>query len=105
MVTQQAAIETVRAFVKELQAQGIQLRKVILYGSVARNAQTEYSDIDVALVSDQFTGVGFIDIPLFVKALRNHYIIQPRTFSTEDFMNGDAFAEEVKKTGIEIPLQ
>lgn len=104
MVTQQAAIETVRAFVKEVQAQGVHLRKAMLYGSVARNEQKEYSDIDVALVSDQFTGVGFIDIPLFVKALRKHYIIQPKTFSTDDFMNGDAFAEEVKRTGIEIAL-
>ena len=104
MVTQQAAIETVKDFVREVKGQGVHLRHVFLYGSVSRNTQHEHSDIDVALVSDQFSGVGFLDIPLFVKALRKHYIIQPKTFSTKDFENGDAFAEEIKKTGMEIKL-
>lgn len=104
MVTQQSAIEEVQSFLKEVKHQGIRLERAILFGSVSRNTQHENSDIDVALVSDQFSGVGFLDIPLFVKALRKHYIIQPKTFSTKDFENGDAFAEEIKKTGIEIKL-
>ena len=87
-----------------MQAEGIKLNRAILFGSMARNTQHEFSDIDVALVSDKFSGVGFLDIPLFVKALRKNYIIQPKTFSTKDFENGDAFAEEIKKTGIEIKL-
>lgn len=104
MVTQQAAIDQVKIFLKEVKEQGVHLNRVILFGSVARNQQNEFSDIDVAMVADDFTGVGFIDIKRFVKALRNHYIIQPKTFSTEDFKNGDAFAEEIIKTGIEITI-
>ena len=104
MVTQQLAIEKVKLFLHEVQAEGIQLKHAILFGSMARNTQSKDSDIDVAIVSDQFSGVGFLDIPLFVKALRNNYIIQPKTFSTKDFENGDAFAEEIKKTGIEIEI-
>jgi hypothetical protein len=54
------------------------------------------------LVADDFSGVGFIDMKRFVKALRKHYTIQPRTFATHDFEKGDAFIEEIIRTGIEI---
>ena len=102
MVTQQSAIETVNSFVKDVKAEGINLNRVILYGSFSRNQQHEYSDIDVALISDQFSGIGFRDIPLFVKALRKYYVIQPKTFSSEDFNNENALAEEILRNGIEI---
>lgn len=102
MVTQQAAIEIVREFAQEVKALDVNLKRVILFGSVAANRQHEYSDIDVALVADDFSGVGFIDMKRFVKALRKHYIIQPKTYSTKEFESGDSFSEEIKKTGIEI---
>lgn len=102
MVTQQAAIKIVEEFASEVKSLGISLKRVILFGSVAANRQHEYSDIDVALVADDFSGVGYIDVKRFVKALRKHYIIQPRTFATRDFEQGDVFIEEIIKTGIEI---
>lgn len=102
MVTQQSAIAMVQEFAREVTTLGINLRRVILFGSVAANRQHEYSDIDVALVADDFSGVGFVDINRFVKALRKYYVIQPRTFATKDFEAGDAFTDEIRKTGIEI---
>ncbi len=104
MVTQQAAIKIVQDFTNEVKSMGVNLRKVILFGSYAANRQSEHSDIDVALVADDFSGVGFLDIQRFVKALRKNYIIQPKTFSTRDFEEGDAFVDEVKRTGIDIPV-
>ena len=104
MVTQQTAIAMVQEFAREVKGLGINLRRVILFGSVAANRQYEYSDVDVALVADDFSGVGFIDIKRFVKALRKHYMIQPRTFATKDFETGDAFTAEIEKTGIEIDI-
>ena len=104
MVTQQTAINTVNQFVKEINGSGIRLYKAILYGSYAHNNQKEHSDIDVALVSDEFSGLGFIDIKMFVKTLKNYIQIQPKTFQTEYFIKGDPFIEEIIKTGIEIDL-
>lgn len=104
MVTKQSAIETVKEFAKDIKSSGIDLKRVILFGSMAADRQHEDSDIDVALVSDDFTGVGFIDIKRIVKSLRKYYIIQPRTFSTQDFNQGDAFTEEILQTGIEIKI-
>ncbi|RLD51202.1 MAG: hypothetical protein DRI94_06660 [Bacteroidetes bacterium] len=105
MVTKTAVIKEVKSFAKELRSSGITLRKVILFGSYAKNTQHEFSDIDLALAADEFTGVGFIDIKLFVKILKNFINIQPRTYSTEDFYTGDPFIEEIKKTGIEIEIE
>jgi predicted nucleotidyltransferase len=74
-----------------------------LFGSYANNSQHEPSDIDVALVADEFTGVGFVDIKLIVKTLKNYIIIHPKTYHTEYFFNGDPFIDEIIKTGTEIP--
>jgi predicted nucleotidyltransferase len=102
MVTQQAVIEEVKEFAKEIKALGLHLRKVYLFGSFAQNQQQEYSDIDVALVADEFVGIGFDDIDLFGKALIKHILIQPKTYPTAYFEKGDPFIDEIKRTGIVI---
>lgn len=105
MVNQQSAIITVRSFAKNVVKSGIDLKKVILFGSFASGWQHEHSDIDVALVADEFSGVGYEDIKLFVKTLRNYIQIQPKTYPTEYFEKGDPFIDEILKSGIEIPLE
>ena len=104
MLTRNAAIKTVRNYAKEINKQGVNLRKVILYGSFAKGTQHEWSDIDVALVADDFTGVGILDTPRFSRInLQTPYIrIEPRTFPTDYFQESDPFIEEIKNTGIEI---
>ncbi|MCL2652144.1 MAG: nucleotidyltransferase domain-containing protein [Candidatus Azobacteroides sp.] len=104
MLTQNAAIKTVRNYAKEINKQGVNLRKVILYGSFAKGTQHEWSDIDVALVADDFTGVGILDTPRFSHInLQTPYIrIEPRTYPTDYFQESDPFIEEIKNTGIVI---
>jgi uncharacterized protein len=104
MLTQEFAIETVKNFVTELNKTGLNLKKVILFGSYARNEQKEYSDIDVALVSDNLIGVGFLDVKKLLPVLRNYILIQPKTYSSKDFFKSDPFLEEIKKEGIEIKI-
>jgi len=84
---------------------GIHLRKVILYGSYAKNQQHKWSDIDVALVADEFKSIGFEDVKLFSWLLikKPNIDIQPRTYNTKDFTTDkDPFVEEILRTGIEI---
>ena len=104
MLTQNAAIKTVRNYTKEINKQGVNLRKVILYGSFAKGKQHEWSDIDVVLVADDFTGIGILDTPRFSRInLQTPYIrIEPRTYQTDYFQKSDPFIEEIKNTGIEI---
>jgi predicted nucleotidyltransferase len=98
-----ATIKKMKDFVSLVSSSGITLRKAILFGSYARNQQTKYSDIDVALVADEFCSVPTEDIKLFVAAMRKYYMVQPQTFNTNDFSpDNNPFVEEILKTGIEI---
>jgi len=97
MLTQDAAIEIVRNYAYEIQGRGIHLRSVILYGSFAKGTQHEWSDIDVALVADEFTGFTFNDCKLYSGiGIRKPYIrIEEKTYPTNYFQQGDPFIEEI----------
>jgi len=105
MLTQKSAINIVRQFAKQINDSGIHLQRVVLFGSYSRNEQHKWSDIDVALVSDKFKGIGFYDLDLYGKTLikKQFQDISPRTYKTRDFSpDKDPFVEEILKTGIEI---
>jgi len=107
MVTQQTALAIVQDFVTQIRAKGFPLKKAILFGSFARNEQREWSDIDVALVADEFIGVGYFDLAHFadVKVSHDKFIpIETHTFSTEYFEQGDPFTKEIERTGIEVEI-
>ena len=105
-LTQQAAINRVRQFIYEIQLRGISLSHVILFGSYARNEQHDYSDIDIALVSDSFEGLSIIDVELFrdIKIQSPYKILELHTYNTVDFERGDNgfIDEEIKPKGIVI---
>ena len=104
MLTRNTAIEIVKDYVREIEAQGVYLRTVIMFGSFAKGTQHEWSDIDVALVADEFTGMGFIDKKLFPYiGIKKPYIrIEAKTYPTDYFRDSDPFIEEIKKEGIII---
>ena len=104
MLTQDVAIETVRNYAIDIEARGVHLRTVILYGSFAKGTQHEWSDIDVALVADEFTGFTFNDCKLYSGlGIRKSYIrIEEKTYPTDYFNQGDPFIEEILRTGIKI---
>lgn len=107
MLTQKSVINHIRKFAEEVKDSGIHLQKIILFGSYAKNKQHQWSDIDVAMVADEFTGVGFNDIGLFSKIQIKYpyYLIQPRTYNTKDFLpQKDPFVKEITKSGIVIHI-
>lgn len=107
MLTKKTAINTVNNFVKEVQGTGLHLRKAILFGSYAQSKQHKWSDIDVVLVADEFTGLGFDDTAYFAKINNKspYILIETKTYPTSYFKKGDAFIDKIKKTGIEIKLK
>ena len=104
MLTRDAVIETVRNYARDIEAHGVRLYAVFLYGSFAKGTQHEHSDIDVALVADEFTGFTFNDCKLYSGlGIRKPYIrIEEKTYPTKYFLEGDPFIEEITKTGIKI---
>lgn len=79
------------------------LKAVYLFGSYASGNAKEYSDIDVALVSDNFEGSRFFD-----KKKLNKYVLETsidleiHPFKTEDFTEDNPFAAEIIRTGKRI---
>lgn len=97
------AVKLVRKYIGELKRNKIPIEKAILFGSYAKGHAEAESDIDVALVSEVFSGDWFEDrrkiIPLRRK-IDNR--IEPLPFKPEDFENGRILVEEIKKTGIVV---
>ena len=52
-------IDIVNRFQQEIEARGINPLKVILYGSYANDSNREGSDIDIVIISEDFTGMSY----------------------------------------------
>ena len=79
------------------------IKGIYLYGSYAKGNSTEESDIDLAVVSDDFTG-DLIEDTFRLMQLRRKidYRIEPRPFSASDFNEENPDAREVIQTGVRI---
>lgn len=98
-------IEIVKRYVEVLEKNGIKIREAIVFGSFVKGTAKEWSDIDVALVSSDFTGDRFKDRRRIVPLRRKiDSRIEPIPFRPEDFDNGEMFAEEIKKKGMRLNL-
>jgi len=64
------AIDKAKRFVALLNANGINVQEAYLFGSAALEQADEYSDIDVAIVSDNFAGIPFYDVKKISKFRR-----------------------------------
>ncbi len=104
IVSQDEAIQTVKSYVREIRALGIDIKKVILFGSYAKKKQREWSDIDVALIGNNFSGFLIDDVEPFCNInIRSEFIpIEIKTYNTSILNTYDPFFEEIKKDGIEI---
>jgi predicted nucleotidyltransferase len=90
MYSRETAIALSQNFVSDCLKQGIKIEKAILFGSMAKNQQTENSDIDVALISNKMTSKINIKYPN----------IEIHHFNNDYYKNSDPFIDEINKTGI-----
>jgi uncharacterized protein len=101
--TTSEAIEIVKKYIKELEQSGFHIKTAILFGSYATGKFNEWSDIDVALVSDNFEGNRFDDKDKIRKiTLSVDSDISPLPYKSEDFTEDDLFVKEILETGIKI---
>lgn len=96
-------IEKIKRFREMISDSGLHLERVILFGSYAKGTAGKWSDIDIALVSRDFTGTGFYDRkrinPYLIKTDSR---IEPHPFRSEDFKEDNPFVMEILKQGVEI---
>lgn len=82
---------------------GIPINAFYLFGSYAKGKQTNSSDIDVAVISDYFSGNRFYDslnIAKIKQGINPH--IEPITFRPEDFNDNDPLVDQIINFGIKL---
>jgi uncharacterized protein len=93
----------IRAYLDELERIGIHVQQAILFGSYATGNYDEWSDIDLAIVSEDFAGNRFEDRNKIRKiTLKVNSDISPMPYRPEDFNESDYFVREILETGIRI---
>lgn len=104
MLNKKVVINKVRNYVQDIINSGVPLERAYLFGSFAKGNFNEYSDIDVALISDVFSGFAYEDRSLIsnISILNDYINIEPVTLSKETFNTSNPFINEILETGIEI---
>ena len=93
-------LKAVVRFLEEVEGSGIRLVSAYLYGSHAEETARPDSDIDVALISGDFTGDWLEDHRKIVDALlRSDPQIEPVRFRPEQFCDEHPLAWEIKTKG------
>ena len=100
--------EIIRGFLIELK-QEIPIKALILFGSYAQGTAKEYSDIDLAVVSDWFEGRPKIENMQHLSKIAARYnsLIEALPFTEEEYKNLDkrSFLASIVKTGRKISFQ
>lgn len=99
----ESVIELSKKFIETVRQQGIPIKAAYLFGSWAQGRATEWSDIDLAIVSPIFEGIVFYDRrKLDFAVLQIDSSIEPHPYRPQDFDESDPFVSEILRTGIRI---
>ncbi|SDI63756.1 nucleotidyltransferase domain-containing protein [Natribacillus halophilus] len=94
--------QVVQAYTEHLE-QELSLRHVYIYGSYVNGDATEDSDIDVAVVADDFTGDVIEDTMRLMRIRRKVDVrIEPHPFQIEEFQSDHPFVKEIIENGYEV---
>lgn len=96
-------IEEIAREYGKLVKEELDVKNIYLYGSYAKGTYTLDSDIDIAVVGEDFTGDPIEDTLMLMRIRRKiDHRIEPRPFKTCDFNLSNPFAKEIIETGIII---
>ncbi|MDO8650376.1 MAG: nucleotidyltransferase domain-containing protein [Candidatus Berkelbacteria bacterium] len=104
-MTKQAAVQTATKYLRLVQKSGINLERAYLFGSQALGTAHTDSDIDLCVVSADFSDDRQSERVRLMN-LRNDQtdMIEPHPISSDDFDDRlNFFANEIKRTGVLLP--
>lgn len=103
MDNQQAVITKLAKYKELVSRAGIHIGAMYLFGSYAEGRATSSSDIDVAIVSNDFSGSRYYD-SLKLSQIRDavDITIEPIAYHTDNFIMEDPLVSQIVKTGIKI---
>ncbi|MFQ5640225.1 MAG: nucleotidyltransferase domain-containing protein [bacterium] len=96
-------VNKVRKFITTAGKYGIPVKTAYLFGSWAQGRAHEWSDIDLAIISEKFEGIKFYDRRKLDRAvLEVDSDIQIHPYRPEDFNKDNPFVLEILRTGVQI---
>jgi uncharacterized protein len=95
--------DTIAKYIRALKENNVDVNRAVLFGSYAKGNYSEWSDIDLAVVSSAFEGNWIKDrkkIRAITLSISSD--IQALPYRPEDFVPEDPFVKEILETGIQL---
>jgi uncharacterized protein len=93
----------VTSYLQGLEQDNIHVQMAFLFGSRISGHFDRWSDLDIALVSDDFAGNRFMDKERIRKTtLSISPVLSPIPFTVTDFTDTDPFVRHIKETGVPV---
>lgn len=93
----------IQKYLAILKKDKLPIDKVFVYGSYAKGSASQWSDIDLCVVSPKFKNTwSAIEYLWALRPFDPTYTIEPIGFSTKDFRDGSSLVDEIKHFGIEL---
>jgi len=102
-------LETVNFFSEQIRKNGIHINNLILFGSSSTDTTTPGSDIDIAIISDDFTNRDIFDRALLTKDAEMHTVKKFKvpldiiTLTPEEFQDKTSLIAGTLRKGIIVP--
>jgi len=96
-----AVLKIIGHFKDALEKKGIKIERIVLYGSYAAGTQREGSDIDLVVISDDFSGLGYWQrIDLLSAAIYEVFKpIEAVAMTRAEWEKGDSFIVDFARNG------
>ena len=95
-------MKTVYKFLEAIRKR-VRIETAFLYGSYVRGVRKEWSDIDLAVVSPDFSADLFEErIALMILAAKIDDRIEPHPFRPEDFNEQNPVVDEIRRSGLQV---
>jgi len=101
--------ESIKEFAFSLEQLGIRVKRVVIFGSHATGKAEEHSDIDLAVISDDFKGTNiFGRLEIIGLALARAKIMEPieaLAYTEEEYDSreqGTFIGDEVRSKGVQV---
>ncbi len=99
------ALEIIERYISFLVLEkNLSLHQVYLFGSYAKNKQTDDSDIDVAIVFQQLENRLEMQQNLMKWRRKFDLALEPHPFDKKDFNKNNPFAFEIISTGLNLSI-
>jgi uncharacterized protein len=103
-------LEAVNFFSEQIRKNGIRINTLILFGSSGTGTATPGSDIDIAIISDDFTDRDIFDRALLTKDAEMHTVKKFKvpldiiTLTPEEFQDSNSLIAGTLRKGIMVPM-